>query len=128
LPLYFHGCRDIGTCDDLDLMLNPTEENGQRLLDCLLSLGLQAGWSAKDISRHNVQLPIKRDFYLDVITPPDDIEYQSMKQRSLAASLNNIFVQVVSREDLIALKRIAVRRQQGDVAKHQTDLRCLAAE
>jgi hypothetical protein len=63
-----------------------------------------------------------------VLTPPVDIEYQLLKQRSLGASLNGIPVQVVSREDLIELKKIAVRRQEEDVAKHQTDLRCLTAE
>ncbi len=128
LAVVFHGCRDVTAVDDLDLMVDPTQENAQRFLQSLCELQLNATWPAQELSMPNVQLPIKRDFYLDVLTPPDGIEYRAMKQHSERASLNSISVRFVSLEDLIELKHIAVERQKEDIEKHQRDLQCLTAK
>jgi predicted nucleotidyltransferase len=125
LAMVFHGCRDAMNVDDLDLMLNPIEDNAERLIRSLSELGFPVRWSATDLSKPNIQLPIKQNFYLDILTPPDGVDYDAMKQRSLPARLDNIPVHVVSREDLIALKRIAVARQENEIAKHKKDLQCL---
>ena len=127
LAVVFHGCRDAMAVDDLDLMLNPSQDNAQRFLSSLTRLALSAAWSVEELSKPNIQLPIKRDFYLDVLTPPDGIEYEALKQRSSAARLNNIPVQVVSREDLIALKRRTIHKLTEEARKHENDLRCLEA-
>jgi hypothetical protein len=121
-----YRCRDV--VEDLDLMLNPSDANVQRLLHALHDLGLNVPWPAKRLSKPNVQIPLKRDFNLDVLTPPDGIDYKSLKQRSETACINNIPVYVVSRTDLIELKRIALTRVQNEVAKHQRDLECLSPE
>lgn len=125
LAVVFHGCRDAMAVDDLDLMLNPSKNNAQSFLDTLTRLGLSAAWSVDELSKPNIHLPIKRDFNLDVLTPPDGIDYEALKQRSSAARLNNISVQVVSREDLIALKRHTIHKLTEEARKHENDLRCL---
>lgn len=127
LAVVFHGCRDEMSVDDLDLMLNPSKDNAENFIACLANLGLSVTWSTQDFSKPNVQLPIKRDFYLDILTPPANIEYEMLIRHALDAGLNKIPIKVVSREDLIALKRIAVKRQESEIVKHRSDLQCLEA-
>ncbi len=125
LAVVYYGCRDPMVVDDLDLMLNPSQDNIQRFLGSLNKLELNVTWSIEELSKSNIQLPIKRDFYLDVLTPPDGIEYESLKQFSSASLLNNISVKVVSREGLIALKRLAIHKLTEEARKHENDLHCL---
>ena len=44
-----------------------------------------------------------------------------------AARLNNISVQVMSREDLISLKRPTIHKLTEEARKHENDLQCLEA-
>lgn len=126
LAVKFYRCRDV--VDDLDLMLNPSEANVQRFFHALRDLKLNVRCSTEEVSKPNVQIALKIDFNLDVLTPPAGIDYDSLKQRSSTTPINNIPVHVVSRKDLIELKRIALTRQESDIAKHQRDLQCLSAE
>jgi hypothetical protein len=70
LAVVYHDCRDPMAVDDLDLMLNPSKENMARFLSSLAALSLQALWSTKELSKPNIRLPVKRDFYLDILTRP----------------------------------------------------------
>jgi hypothetical protein len=132
MAVKFHRCREL--VDDLDLMLNPTDANVQRFSYALHVSKLNVPSSTKTVSKPNVQIPLKLDLNLDVLTPPDGIDYESLKKCSSAININNITVHVVSRKDLIELKHIALTREeneiakhQREIAKHQTDLQCLLA-
>jgi DNA repair exonuclease SbcCD nuclease subunit len=120
MAVKFYRCRDV--VDDLNVMLNPTDANVQRFFHALHVSKLNVPSSTKTVSKLNVQIPLKLDLNLDVFTPPDGIDYESLKQRSSATRINNIPVHVVSRKDLIELKRIALTREENEIAKHQREI------
>jgi len=127
LAVCFHDCRDPIDVDDLDLMVSHRRSNAEKLIATLPGLGLNTRWSVQEFSKPNIHLPIKNGFYLDVLTAPDDIDFEALRNRSLPAQLDDTPVHVVSRKDLIALKRIAVTRIEQDIAMHPKDLQRLAA-
>ena len=90
-----YRCREV--VDDLDVMLNPTDANIQRFFHALHVSKLNVPSSTKTVSKPNVQIPLKLDLNLDVLTPPDGMDYESLKQCSSAININNITVHVVSR-------------------------------
>jgi hypothetical protein len=54
--------------DDMDILVNPTEENSQKVVKALTDLNL-SGFNARSFSSPGVQAPIKRHYYVDIITP-----------------------------------------------------------
>jgi hypothetical protein len=124
IAVVYHGCRNPMEVDDLDILINPTLDNAERFIESLPELNLKPPFKATDIAKPKVQIPIKKIYYLDVLTPPEGIEFVELMDRSLPAILNSLAVKVVSRPDLIALKKIAVQ-EEGSTEKHEKDLACL---
>jgi len=130
LAVVFHNCRDPLKVDDLDLLVNPSPENAERFIQVLSAMQFDPLPAIAQVARSNFQIPIKIIplFYVDILTPPDNIDFGELSSRSESALLqDNIPIQVVSRWDLIALKQIAIQNLSTDKQKHEDDLRCLQA-
>lgn len=129
LAVVFHNCRDPLKVDALDLLLKPSRENAERFIQVLSAMQFDPLPTVAQVARPNLQIPIKTIplFFVDILTPPDDINFGELSGRSESALLQgNIPVQVVSRRDLIALKQIAIQKLSTEKQK-QDDLRCLQA-
>jgi hypothetical protein len=130
LAVVFYRCRDPLKVDDLDLLLNPSLENAGRFIEYCWPRDLIPRPTVAQVARPNLQIPIKYIpvFYLDILTPREDIGFDELSGRSESALLQGtIPVRVISRRDLIALKRIAIQNFSNDKQKHEDDLRCLEA-
>lgn len=123
VAVMFHGCREEAA--DLDILLEPTVENGSNFLDGVRSLGLHPHFTAQEFAHSDKQIPLKIEYYADILTPPSEIDFRELYARGLNGHVNDVSVRFVALADLITLKEIAVSRLQSELSKHQGDLDCL---
>jgi len=95
---------------DLDILIDPTEDNTQKLLDSLLEAGLA---TAAEVSVHEVlenEITIFKDrIRIDVQTFSPGLNFGKSWERRNTMEYRGQEFQVVSREDLIASKKAAGR-------------------
>jgi len=136
LAVVFYKCRNPGNAGDLDLLLNPSSQNAERFISILSSPILKKLFnlelcrlpSVPQVARANFHIPLKFDPMLDidVFTPLEDVSFAQLFSRSERALLNDkIPVRIISRPDLVEMKRRAIRMLPKDKKKHEDDLRCL---
>ena len=95
---------------DLDMLIEATPENAQRLLDALLEAGLGTATltTAADVIAH--EITIFKDFVrIDVQTSTPGLQFETAWQRREQMEYEGQMFYVVSREDLIASKRASGR-------------------
>jgi hypothetical protein len=95
---------------DLDILINPTPENGQKLLDALTDakLGTALLVSAEELLAHEITI-FKDRVRIDVQTITPGLRFEdAWKNREEMEYQGQLFY-VVSREDLIASKKAAGR-------------------
>jgi len=97
---------------DLDILIEATPENGQRLLDALLEAGLgTAGLTtAENLLAHEITI-FKDRVRIDVQTLTPGISFAISWQRREVMRYQEQEILVLSRADLIAYKRAAGREQ-----------------
>ena len=144
LAVVFYKCRNPDNFDDIDLLLNPSAQNAERFISVLSSpnlkkfhnLELDCLPSVPQLARPNFHMALKFTLQelpilnIDVFTPADDVNFDELFSRSECALLDrgrNIPVRVISRPDLVEMKRRAVRMLSKDIKKHEDDLQCLEA-
>jgi hypothetical protein len=90
---------------DLDILIDPTEDNTQRLLNGLLEAGLAIAGevSVKEVLENEITI-FKDRIRIDVQTFTPGLNFGESWERR-----NTMEYQVVSREDLIASKKAAGR-------------------
>jgi hypothetical protein len=95
---------------DLDILIQATPENAQKLLDALLDAGLGTAsmTTAEDILAH--EITIFRDrVRLDVQTSTPGVRFEDAWERRETMEYQGRQFWVASREDLVASKRAAGR-------------------
>jgi predicted nucleotidyltransferase len=119
--------------DDMDLLVNPTVENSERLCSALSSLGL-SGFSPVSFSRVGIQVPLKnQQFYAELLTPKKDGPgYAECSAGAVQGKLFGFPVVIVGLEALIRLKEHAVQKHESastnePLEKHRQDLGRLRA-
>jgi hypothetical protein len=117
-----HGCRDIADVDDLDLLVEPTVKNGQRLLAALAVAQVPTCITADAIARPALQIPIKTHYYAELLTPRNGFDFAAMASRSVPVLFGDLAVNVVSMTDLIRMKEDAIAESPGVLGKHGIDL------
>jgi hypothetical protein len=117
--------------DDMDILVNPTAENSERIYAALSSLGLTE-FSPVSFSRSSIQAPLKNAFfYAELLTPKNGgPTYDECTLELVKGKLYGIPVDIVGLEALIRLKEHAVEQHEragsGEVlTKHRNDLDCL---
>lgn len=90
--------------DDLDLLLNPTQQNAKKTIAALRSARLNVKFGYEQLAKPRVQIPLKDLHYADIITPQEGFSFSDAYSRAHATLVNGVAVRVVSRQDLILLK------------------------
>lgn len=95
---------------DLDILIEATPENAQRLLDALLDarLGTAALTSAEELLAHEITIFMDR-VRIDVQTTTPGLRFEEAWQNRVAMEYQGQTFYVVSRDDLIASKRATGR-------------------
>lgn len=120
-----YGCRDVANVDDLDLLIEPTVENGQKLLIALAAAQVSTFIQAEAIAKPALQIPIKKHYYVEFLTPRKGFDFTKMLGHSVSVSVGSLIVKVASVADLIRMKEDAVAESQRVLSKHEADLECL---
>jgi hypothetical protein len=97
---------------DLDILIEATPDNAQRLLDALLDAGLgtAAMTTAEELLAH--EITIFRDrVQIDVQTSTPGIRFEEVWERREVMRYGRQAFYVLSRDDLIASKRASGRQQ-----------------
>ena len=113
--------------DDMDILVNPTQENSIRVSSALGSLSIPLnGFGNDSFSKYGVQAPIKKHYYADIITPSKEgLNYDELMLNSVVGSLFNIPIHIPTSENLIKLKEHAIASEGSEISKHQEDIMLL---
>lgn len=108
--------------DDMDLLVNPTPENSARISRALDSLHMK-GYASDSFTKPGLQVPLKRLYYAELLTPPKDgPTYSEVAKDAVNAKLFNIPVRLASVVSLIHLKKQAVASAEAQRDKHLKDI------
>lgn len=111
--------------DDLDVLLDNSEQNDDRISNALVQLGFNRPPEGKFLSP-GVQMPLKHEFYADLLTPQiDSPSFNQCYADSLLTKLFDIPVRVASINTLIVLKEHAIAHAKQGCDKHVGDLTLL---
>jgi hypothetical protein len=112
--------------DDMDLLVNPTPENSRRLAMALTGLGLH-GFSDHSFMRLGLQVPLKGQFYAELLTPTADApSFSETYAEAERGKLFGIWVWIASRSSLIHMKKAAAASAQAQLEKHLEDIQRLS--
>jgi hypothetical protein len=110
--------------DDLDILVNPTTENSQRISLALSELKIPIG--VHEFAAYGKQLQLKTNFYADIISPAiNGISYIQARTDAIKARCFNMPVLLPSLENLIRLKEEAAHSAENGAAKHMRDIALL---
>lgn len=108
--------------DDMDLLVEPTEENSACIVDALASLGIH-NVPTNAFARNDVQAPLKQMFYAELLTPrTGQSSFVEVSASAVDAKLFGLPVRLASRATLLDMKRAAVAAGDESAAKHQEDI------
>ncbi|MEA3396453.1 MAG: nucleotidyltransferase [Chloroflexota bacterium] len=95
---------------DLDILIETTSENAQRLLDALLEAGLGTATltSAEELLTHEITI-FKDRVRIDVLTMTPGLYFEEAWEEREELQYRGVVLHVVSREGLITSKRAAGR-------------------
>ena len=124
--LAHHGLRDVMAVDDLDLMVNPTKVNAERVGAVLESLRMPLTNISSALARPAVQVPLKGgQYWAELLTPVREIEFESVYACAVTAVVGELLVRVASIADLLRMKQLAVNELRSSLKKHEVDLQRL---
>ena len=113
------------TTGDMDIWVNKTSENYQKLLAAFRDFGMPVFDMTEENFLHNPEMDVFSfgvpPVSIDIMTRPKGLDFAPAYQRSEEHELNGIPVRVVQREDLIALKKASNRYKDRDDIKHLED-------
>lgn len=121
-----YGCRADLHLPELDILIDPTIDNAQRVLAVLSAAGMQLWIGPTDLAGPKKQLPVKQLLFdMDILTPAADESFPAILGRSDRTMVGDLEVRVIARDDVIAMKREVVSKQEPGSEKHKSDLECL---
>ncbi|HLC17251.1 MAG TPA: DUF6036 family nucleotidyltransferase [Thermodesulfovibrionia bacterium] len=96
---------------DLDILIDATSENAQRVLDALLESGLGTASliSAEELLSYEITV-FKDRVRIDVQTSTPGLKFEQSWQKRVTMEYQGQIFYVVSRDDLIASKRASGRK------------------
>jgi len=79
---------------DLDVLVEPTVKNVQRMIAALANLKIAADFSAEVLACRNKRIPINfpTQYDIDLLTPTDDTDFDLIYERSETVKVNSIEV------------------------------------
>lgn len=122
---YFYPEREV---DDLDVLIDPTLENAQRVVTVLDRFCPGHGLAATALAGPGKQLPLKKHLNLDVLTPREETpDFEALWKTAIPAQLFHLKVMLPSLSSLITLKRHAADTDADPARRerHRKDVLCL---
>lgn len=111
--------------DDMDLLVNPTEENSVRIAKALDDLGLE-GHLPDSFVTLGRQVTLKQHHYAELLTPEKDgPQYSEISASAVPGKLFGMPVRIASVQSLVGLKRRALDAANRQREKHMSDLALL---
>jgi len=108
--------------DDMDLLINPTTENSEKISVALGGLGLQ-GFKPTSFAKLGLQVPIKERFHAELLTPlAVGPSYEEVHATAVAAKLFQMPVLVASPAMLVRMKEHVVVASIEQSQKHLYDI------
>lgn len=108
--------------DDMDLLVNPTDENSARINLALSRLGYQYQ-SPKSFCQLGLQIPFKVNHYAELLTPRlNGPRYDNIYKSSIKGQLLGVPILIASCHILIELKELIVASGEDKTQKHQQDV------
>lgn len=106
--VHFYGAREVA--DDLDLFVECLAETGN-LTAALEELGCDVSrYPASHLLEPDKQIPIKHyEFNADLLTTIPGLEFGPAFARATIVEIGGVTVRILSREDLVQVKRFAGR-------------------
>ena len=124
----YYRCRELDEINDLDLLINPTKENGKKVISTLSEMHINVDCQSSELEKPWKQISVKCIFCeVDILTPKKNQDYESMKNGSNITYIGNSEVHIVSLEDLIKIKEETLKETSNEAEKHKKDLSCLKA-
>ena len=108
--------------DDMDLLVNPTVENSERIWRAFNSLDIN-GYNKLSFVKSGLQVPLKKIHYAEILTPKENgPTYSETIKDSVDAKIFDFPVQVASVAILIQMKKLAVSSIETEKDKHLADI------
>ena len=68
-------------------------------------------------------MPVKQLLFdIDILTPAADESFPAILERSGHVTVGDLEIRIISRDDLIAMKRVAANKPEPESEKHKRDL------
>lgn len=101
---------------DIDILIEPTEANAQRVLDALSSLGygFAKEWAAAEVARKFVTI-IGEDPRVDILTLAWSVRFRDAVRSAVRFELEGVEIPTLSLDDLIASKRTGRPQDDADL-------------
>jgi hypothetical protein len=113
------------TADDMDLLVEPTDENSERIALALGGFGMR-GFNASSFARLGLQVPLKQTFHAELLTPETQADgFSAIEARAVAGKLFGVPVRIAAVTDLIAMKKRAASAAKEQRVKHLRDIELL---
>ena len=109
---YYCPQRAVG---DLDLLVNTTLVNAEKVRSALISVGMNDFEHTK-LTKPKVQIPLKVLHDADIITPEDGFDFSAAFSRAVQAEINGVPISILSVEDLIIMKTTDRKKDLRDVS------------
>lgn len=109
---YYCPQRPVG---DLDLLVNPTLQNAEKVRSALIGLGMNDFEHTK-LTKPKVQVPLKVLHDADIITPEDRFDFSAVFSRAVHAEINGVPISIPSVEDLIIMKTTEREKDLRDLS------------
>ena len=108
--------------DDMDLLVEPTSENSERIALVLTKLRI-VGFSPESFAKPGLQVPLKQTFHAELLTPQQEAPtFSEIEAGAVDAKLFNIPVRLASVLTLIEMKKRAVQSATEQQEKHLKDI------
>jgi len=101
---------------DIDILIEPTEANAQRVLDALAStgFGFAKEWAAAEVARKFVTI-IGDSPRVDILTLAWSVRYRDAVREAVRFEVEGVGIPTVSLEDLMASKRTGHPQDVADL-------------
>jgi predicted nucleotidyltransferase len=127
-----YGGREAQEIDDLDILVDCTEENAGRFAKVIDRATKEAGVHLtsqvvqSDFARPKIQWPLKTaQFHCEFLTPNSHDEFDEFLSNADKTVIRGQSVHIMARSDLIVMKRNCVEDYRKVLAKHVKDLKYL---
>lgn len=101
---------------DIDILIEPTEENAGRVLDALATTGygFAKEWAAAEVARKFVTI-IGDDPRVDILTLAWSVRYRDAVRSAVTFEVEGVGIPALSLDDLIASKRTGRPQDEADL-------------